>query len=195
MTPCLELQMIRLALTIFLLVLAPLAMGALANRPDRCTLTAPNKNADKAIEQFGFLIGDFAISVHAWTDGQWSPPRPTGARWNGWYGLDGQVVYDEWFDPHLNNAGINVRHFDTEANHWKMMWISTADKRVQDMRAEMRNGKLTMWQVHPDRQGWKAEFIVKAKDRWERVSYVQDDQGNWQNEYRLVATRVTCGSQ
>jgi hypothetical protein len=32
-----------------------------------------------------------------------------------------------------------------------MMWIATGDLPVQDLWAEMREGKLTRWQIYPDR--------------------------------------------
>jgi hypothetical protein len=64
---------------------------------------------------------------------------------------------------------------------------------VQDLRAEMRDGVLTMWQVHPERPGWKAEFEVLDGERWARVSYTRPDAtGDWVPQFRLVATRRPC---
>jgi hypothetical protein len=73
-----------------------------------------------------------------------------------------------------------------------MMWISTAGRQVQDLRAETIAGELTMWQVYPERPGWKAVFERIDADRWARVSYQQDEQGAWQPQFRLEATRQPC---
>ena len=59
------------------------------------------------------------------------------------------VLEDEWYDPDPgldpdSGRGINVRLYDAEEDTWKMMRIATGSKQVQDLRAEMRNGKLTM---------------------------------------------------
>ena len=166
----------------------------------RCDYGAPHPNAPPALSQFDFLIGDFSITLHAWRNGAWTPPRPgPGARWNGWYGLGGMVIVDEWFDPDPSydidaTRGVNVRLFDTEQNVWKMMWVATGGKQVQDLRAEMRDGVLTMWQVYPERPGFEAEFHRTDADRWRRVQYTLDDSGNRVPQFKLEATRVPCDS-
>ncbi len=121
------------------------------------------------------------------------------ARWNGRYGLQGMSIVDEWFqrdpaqDPNAGR-GVNVRMYDADESIWKMMWVGTMSYTVQDLRAETRNGKLTMWQVHPARPAFKAEFIVHDDIRWERVSYTHDENGNWVRQFKLAATRVPCRS-
>ena len=165
----------------------------------RCELTAPSPFAPTQLGQFGFLVGDFTISAHAWTGNGWTPPRPVAARWNGWYGLGGMAIYDEWFDPAPAvdpnaSRGVNVRYYDADAALWKMMWISTAGKQVQDLRAAVQDGLLTMWQVYPERPGWKAVFVVEDADRWHRISYNETAPGVWVEEFKLAATRVLCGS-
>jgi len=107
------------------------------------------------------------------------------------------VIVDEWFNPDLaqstdGNRGINVRMYDTDENIWKMMWIATSNKTVQDLRAEVRDGTLTMWQVHPERPDFKAIFNVRDKDHWERISFKHDAEGNWVRQYKLAATRLPC---
>ncbi|MEX0943360.1 MAG: hypothetical protein WD002_12540 [Pseudomonadales bacterium] len=49
------------------------------------------------------------------------------------------AIYDEWFHPDLAqsvdaNRGVNVRMYDPEAKVWKMMWIATGARVVQDRR-------------------------------------------------------------
>ncbi len=163
-----------------------------------CSYGSPHDNAPPELDQFGFLIGDFEITSHAWTGAAWSPPRPgPRARWNGWYGLGGMAIYDEWYDPDPaldpdSPRGVNVRMYDAEAAQWKMMWIATAGLQVQDLVAEMRDGKLTMWQNYPDRPGFLADFTVVDKDHWYRVSYTKDDAGAWVPQFKLAATRLPC---
>ena len=155
----------------------------------------PASGAPAETRQFAFLIGDHDVSLHAWRNGAWTPPRPVSAKWRGWYGLDGHAVYDEWIDPDTTqvaggNHGINVRMYDPEEKLWKMMWIATAGRQVQDLRAQVIDGVLTMWQEHPERPGWKAEFRVLDEKRWERIGYQLDAEGVHQPQFRLVATRV-----
>lgn len=174
-------------------------LGAQAAAPHACDYGKPHPNAPPQTSQFGFLIGEFEISLHGWHDGAWSPPRPMGAHWNGRYGLNGMAIYDEWYDPGPDDPdgvwGVNVRTFDPEAGLWKMMWISLPERQVQDLRAEVRDGTLTMWQVYPERPNWKAEFEITDDDHWARISYVEDPgTDKWSPQYRLAATRIPCAN-
>lgn len=169
--------------------------------PPRCEYGSAHPDAPPELRQFSFLIGDYEISSHAWNAGSWTPPRPgPRARWNGWYGLDGMAIYDEWYDPDPGldpsaPRGVNVRVYDTDKAEWQMMWIHTGARRVQDLRAEMRDGKLTMWQEYPERPNFLAEFVVEDKDHWHRVSFTKDDEGEWVPQFKLAATRIPCGSR
>ena len=166
--------------------------------PPRCDDGAPHPDAPKELAEFAFLIGDYTIAAHAWRNGAWTPPRPgPQARWNGWYGLGGMTIHDEWYgtDPGLKpdtGRGINVRFYDTKSSEWKMMWIHTKAATVQDLRAEMKDGKLTMWQVYPERPNFRAEFNVIDKGHWNRITFAKDDDGNWVKTIKLAATRIAC---
>lgn len=167
--------------------------------PPRCDPGAPHPDAPAELAQFSFLVGDFDITSHVWQGLDWSPARPgPHARWNGWYGLDGMAIYDEWYDPdpgfdRSGFKGVNVRFYDADKSEWQMMWVSTGGKQVQDLRAEMRDGKLTMWQVYPERPGFLADFTVVDEDHWYRTSYTQDAEGMWTPAFKLAATRIPCG--
>jgi hypothetical protein len=166
--------------------------------PPRCDYGAPHENAAEELAQFAFLIGDYTIALHAWRGDAWSPPRPGApARWNGWYGLGGMAIVDEWYniDPGSDPdapRGVNVRMFDSEDDEWDMMWIATAGRQVQDLRAKMQDGVLTMWQVYPERPDFKAEFITEDADHWARIGYAKDDAGEWVKQVKLAATRIAC---
>jgi hypothetical protein len=163
-----------------------------------CEPGALHPDAPAETRQFEFLIGRYEMSLHAWTGDGWSPPRPVPALWEGWYGLDGRAIVDEWFDLDTRNdrppvRGVNVRVFDPTEGLWNMMWIAEPGYRVQDLRAEVRDGVLTMWQIYPERPGWKAEFEVTDADHWARIAYVQEEEGGaWTPQFRLAATRVPC---
>lgn len=164
-----------------------------------CDYGAAHPNAPAEIEQFAFLIGDYKINLHAWQGEQWSPPQPgVTARWNGRYGLGGMVIIDEWFhpDPAQNpNAprGVNVRMYDPEAEEWDMMWIATGAHQVQDLRASIQEGVLTMWQEYPERPDFRATFHIDDADHWSRVTYAKDESGEWVKTFLLAATRIPCG--
>lgn len=191
------LMMLGLGLAAVPLSPAPLA-GQGSEPLASCDYGEAHPEAPPEFAQFAFLIGDFDITSHAWRGGAWTPPRPgPHARWNGRYGLGGMAVVDEWFDPDPRedpNAprGVNVRMYDTEEGEWVMMWMASGAMVVQDLRAEVRDGKLTMWQVHPERPNFLAEFTVVDADRWDRVSYTRDEAGEWVTQFKLAATRIPC---
>lgn len=166
--------------------------------PPRCDYGRAHPQAPAELEQFGFLIGDFEITSHIMTPTGWSPPRPgPRARWNGWYSMDGMMITDEWYDPDPGlqpdaPRGVNVRMYDETSDEWIMMWVATNTARVQDLRAAMKDGKLTMWQVYPSQIDLVADFTVEDDDHWHRVSYVQDEDGAWTPKYKLRATRIVC---
>lgn len=144
----------------------------------------------QASTDFDFLLGEHDVALHAWTPAGWSPPRPVNAQWHGRRGLRDAVIIDEWFDPQAGD-GVNVRLYDQEEQLWHMMWISTNGKQVQDLRAEVRDGKLIMWQVYPERPDWRAEFIQLNHCAWAREDGKMVD-GSWQPGFRLVATKREC---
>ena len=149
--------------------------------------TAVQANSDS---DFDFLLGEHDVTLHAWTGDGWTPPRPQNAEWHGYKGLRDAVIIDEWFDPQAGN-GINVRMYDAEEKIWHMMWVSTNGKQVQDLRAQVREGTLTMWQAYPERPNWHAEFSSIDACTWAREDGVTKD-GDWQPRFRLVATKRNC---
>jgi hypothetical protein len=178
----------------------PVMVAALISIPSTLraeTVECTAGEVPKALADFSFLIGHHDVTLHGWTGETWTPPRPTLAQWRGWYGLDGKAIYDEWKDPGAEpaNIGVNVRFYDDQEALWKMMWISSSGRQVQDLRANFIEGKLTMWQVYPPREGWKAEFEVIDGGRWSRTSFLRNDAGVWQPQFRLVATRTLCENQ
>lgn len=166
--------------------------------PPSCDYGEPHPNAPAELAQFDFLIGDFAITAHAWRNGAWTPPRPGPApRWNGRYTLGGMAIEDEWFDPDPGldpdaPRGVNIRMWDAEDGEWDMMWVHTSGRQVQDLRAKVIDGKLTMWQVYPERPNFRAYFERLDPDRWQRVTLAPDEDGEWQPTFSLVATRIPC---
>lgn len=166
--------------------------------PVNCDHGHAHPNAPEELAQFDFLIGDFEITSHAMTPNGWSPPRPgPRARWNGWYSMGGMMITDEWYDPDPGAnpdapRGVNVRMFDEASKEWKMMWVATGAARVQDLRAKADGEKVRMWQVYPTQIDLVADFFVEDEDHWHRISYIQDEAGEWQPQFKLRATRLTC---
>ena len=166
--------------------------------PKTCDYGEVHENAPPETAQFAFLIGDYKVSFHQWQGESWSPPQPgVSARWNGYYGLGGMAIIDEWYNPDTaqkadGNHGINVRMYDPDAEEWDMMWFATGSRQVLDLRAKIIDDKLTMWQVYPERANSRSEFYVDDADNWHRVSYTKDDNGEWAKQFKLAATRIPC---
>lgn len=166
--------------------------------PPRCDYGEIHPNAPEETKQFSFLIGDYKIHLHRWQGEDWSPALPgVTARWNGWYGLGGMAVVDEWFNPDPAQdpdapRGINVRMYDADAEEWDMMWIATSGRQVQDLRAKVIDGVLTMWQEYPDRPNFRATFHIEDDDHWSRVTLAKDEDGEWVKTFKLAATRISC---
>lgn len=166
--------------------------------PKTCDYGAPHPSAPEELSQFAFLIGDYKINLHAWQGDQWSPPQPgVTARWNGYYGLGGMAIVDEWYHPDPaqqadSPRGINVRMYDPEAEEWDMMWIASGAHQVQDLRARIIDGVLTMWQVYPERPDFRAEFEITDADHWARIAYKKDENGDWVKTFKLAASRIPC---
>ena len=178
---------------------AGFAFAQEAAPPKSCDYGAPHAEAPEELSQFAFLVGDYQVRFHAWINGTWSPPQPgRTARWNGYYGLNGMAIIDEWYSPDPATdpngpRGINVRMYDPDAEEWDMMWVDTTGRQVQDLRAKVIDGDLTMWQEYPDRPNFLATFHVEDADNWHRISYVKDEEGNWVEQFKLVASRLECG--
>ena len=170
-------------------------------QPPSCDYGAPHADAPEELAQFDFLIGDYTIAAHQWKDEAWSPPAPIPpARWNGRYIMGGMMIEDEWYgiDPgiaHDAPRGVNVRMWDAEDQEWDMMWVHTMGRKVQDLRAKFIDGKLTMWQVYPEREDFKAYFERTGPDTWHRIHLKKDEAGEWQPLYKLAATRIPCAAE
>ncbi|MEQ9316033.1 MAG: hypothetical protein RLN72_09275 [Henriciella sp.] len=179
-------------------VFVPCTATALETMPPRCDDGAPHEAAPEELSQFAFLVGDYQIHFHAWQGTGWSPAKPgETARWNGWYGLGGMAIYDEWYhpDPAQNpdgGRGVNVRMYDPDAEEWDMMWIDTTSRQVQDLRARVEDGELWMWQVTPERPNFRAKFVIEDEDHWARITYGRDEDGNWVEQFKLAASRLPC---
>ncbi|WP_370179960.1 hypothetical protein [Alteriqipengyuania sp.] len=188
----------RTTLLALLAIASPVAAQEADIAPPGCDYGSPHPDAPEELAQFDFLIGDYAITAHAWRNGAWTPPRPGPApRWNGRYILGGMAIADEWYDPDPGldpdgGRGVNIRMWDPEDGEWDMMWIATGGRQVQDLRAGMVDGKLTMRQVYPERANFRATFERLGPDSWQRITYAKDEAGEWQPTFKLVATRIPC---
>ena len=166
--------------------------------PPRCDYGRIHPDAPEETKQFWLLVGDYKIHLHKWLGENWSPPQPgVTARWNGWYGLGGMAIVDEWFNPDPaqdpgSSRGINVRMYDREAEEWDMMWVATGAHQVQDLRAKVIEGVLTMWQVYPERPNFRATFHIDDDDHWSRITYAKDESGEWVTTFKLSAIRIPC---
>ena len=120
------------------------------------------------------------------------------AQWNGWWGLGGRALIDEWFGPSRGegrgNDGVNVRVWDEEAQVWRMTWQQTANSvaAIYESRIE-EDGFMHMWQVSPEGVDTSdAWFEITGPDTWSRIQRSRNEAGEWQMDFRLDARRLAC---
>jgi len=107
------------------------------------------------------------------------------------------AIADEWYDPDPglqpdSARGINIRMWDSKDGEWNMMWVASNTGQVQDLRAKMIDGRLTVWQEYPERPDFRAVFERLGPDSWHRITYAKDEEGAWQPTFKLTATRIPC---
>ncbi len=183
------------ALTIFCGALFAPA-GALAQ--GTCDFGAAHPDAPPEIQQFEFLIGNYRIEARVWQDDAFSQGHIEAA-WNGWWGLNGWAVIDEWFGPQTSpdvppNLGVNVRIYDSENERWNMVWQQTANTNSRVLQAEQgEDGVLRMWQVYPEPTSERFIYFEIYDDaHWARIQGVVQEDGTHLPQYRLDAFEVPC---
>ena len=183
------------------LIAAPAAAQVTGAGTVRCgDYGEPHADMPEEFDQFAFMIGDFDVAVRNW-DGEadaWGEPL-YHARWNGYYGMDGRAIIDEWFDPGYgyrpeSGAGINVRIYDETAGLWKTAWHYTSNNEVRELHQEVReDGYLWLWQVYPEVAERDIHFEQYGPDHWGRVTRIADPEtGAPVNSRLLDAVRAEC---
>jgi len=163
-----------------------------------CDFGTPYGEVGTELAGWDFLIGNHNVAfVLPSDDGTWGEPVAM-AQWNGWWGLGGRALIDEWFGPSRGegrgNDGVNVRVWDEEAQVWRMTWQQTGNSvaAIYESRIE-EDGFMHMWQVAPEPEGESdAWFEITGPDTWSRIERAKDENGEWQNSFRLDAVRQTC---
>lgn len=163
----------------------------------------PATDMPEEFSQFAFIIGDFDVQFLDWNAeaGAWSEPRPYFAHWNGRYGLAGQAIIDEWYDPGFgvreqSGAGINIRIFDPEAGIWETAWHYTANYEVRELHQAVReDGRLWLWQVYPEAPERRIFFETYENGEWARITQAQNDDGEWVNSVSLYARPAECSTE
>jgi len=103
---------------------AALALTPAALAQETCDFGAPAEGVAEVMAGWDFLIGDHLVDIRLWQEGAWSDPVAQ-ATWNGWWGLGGHALIDEWIAPDRRdgtpgNKGVNVRVWDAEIERWRM---------------------------------------------------------------------------
>ncbi|MBI1236842.1 MAG: hypothetical protein GC188_09190 [Alphaproteobacteria bacterium] len=165
---------------------------------------APHPDMPEEFAQFAFLIGDFDVAFLNWDAeaGAWGEPQPYSARWNGYYGLNGRAIIDEWFDPGFGyreqaGAGINIRLYDEAESRWETAWHYTANHEVRELHQQLReDGRLWLWQVYPEAAERRVWFENYGNGEWARITQVRDEEtGAWVNAVKLYARRASCAGE
>jgi len=172
------------------------AHGAAAQ--EACDFGTPAPGVAETMAAWDFLIGNHTVDLRLWQDGAWTDPVAT-ATWNGWWGLGGHAIVDEWFGPQRpdgspGNNGVNVRVWDTDAGLWRMTWQQTRGATAAIYESQVRDdGFMHMWQTDPaEEQESDAWFEITGDNTWIRVQRTHDENGEWVNQFRLDATRTPC---
>jgi len=171
------------------------AHGAAAQ--ETCDFGTPTEGVAETMAPWDFLIGNHEVDFRLWQDGAWSEPLAI-ARWNGWWGLEGAVLIDEWFGPTPPGGepvlGVNVRVWDESVSRWRMTWQQTRGATAAIYESEVRDdGFMHMWQTNPpETQETDAWFEVTGDNTWIRIQRIRDENGDWVNQFRLDARRLSC---
>jgi len=177
--------------------LALAVQGAAAH--EVCDVGTPAEGVAEVMAPWTFLIGPHEVAVRLWQDGAWSEPVAS-AEWNGWWGLGGRVLIDEWFGPGRpdggpGNDGVNVRAWDEERHVWRMTWQQTRGAEAAIFESQIRDdGFMHMWQTDPAEESeTDAWFEITGENTWSRIQRGRDENGEWVMQFRLDATRQPCG--
>ena len=192
---------LTLALLAAAMIAAPAAAQVTGDGTVRCgDYGAPAADMPEAFGQFAFIIGDFTVGIRPWdSEAQAWGEAPYYARWNGYYGMGGRAIIDEWFDPGFgyrpqSGVGINVRVYDEAAGLWKTAWQHTSTPGVSELYQQVReDGLLALWQVYPEVPEQNVYFEQFSADHWGRITRVRDPEtGEWVNGTLLDAVRADC---
>ena len=172
--------------------LSPALFNSSAFAQASCKTGKPADDMPPEFSQLAFIIGDFDVTLRTKTEDGWSEPVGA-ARWNGRYSLDGRAIMDWWYED--NNAGVNIRTFDTERGFWKSSWHSATSNEIREMRLRVfdEDNKLHLWQIYPKGANRNDYFETYEDGRWERIMQRYDqDEKEWKPVAKLEATPAKC---
>jgi len=176
---------------------ALLALPAAAQSTGVCNFGAPAADAPPEISQFEFLIGNFRIEARQWTGEAFSDGY-LEAQWNGYWGLGGRAVIDEWFGPQVSpdrprSFGVNVRYFDPDKGRWSMVWQATSGAALILEAEQGEDGVLRMWQVYPEPATERfIYFEIYDEGHWARIDGQVLEDGTHLPQFKLEAHEVPC---
>ncbi len=164
---------------------------------EACDFGTPNPDAPTEIHQFDFLIGNYRIEARQWTGEEFSAGYLEAA-WNGYWGIDGNAVIDEWFGPEVapdapRTLGVNVRYYNEEIGRWSMVWQAT-NGAASHLEAEQGDdGVLRMWQVYPEPTSERFIYFEVYDDaHWARIDGQVLEDGTRVPQFKFDAYEVPC---
>ena len=146
-----------------------------------------NPRGAQELDQFGFLIGDWDVSI------TWEPPggKPTtyNARWHNHWIIDGAAVMQEWRGPYL--TGTEIRYFNQKTGKWTGRnlyvggeWKETVaewkdpEMIVTILDAEDKSGKFlnreTYYEIKADSFKMKSERSYDDGKTWAKGAYFME---------------------
>jgi len=154
----------------------------------------PSPDAPAELDQFAFIVGDWACSTKFLTaDGE--TYNEGTADWIGVYILGGWAVQDYWVGHGPQGQefhGTNIRSFDRETGKWNNRWLPAGTLRWKYYASEMVGDTMVMtggegsdargdfidrntfYEIGPDSWRWRKDRSYDGGQTWtEGIGYIE----------------------
>lgn len=143
------------------------------------------------LAQFGQYLGDWEIADSALSQstGAWEPGQ--GARWVFVCVGDGIAVQDYWM-PNNGGYGTNLRSYRSESDSWDVVWSRQGLPGLSRITAKQSGEQIVMHYLEPlPTPNRRITFFPAAADSWRWKLEIETAEGEWQEVYRIRASRRT----
>jgi len=142
--------------------------------------------------QFGSYIGHWKITDSLLQKDGVTWKEGAGARWDFVCLGNGTAVQDFWM-PNNGGVGTNLRTYNADTESWDIAWTVTGMSGFAHIQAtQQENGDIVMMYKSPLPSPLRRiTFFPPEADAWNWTLEISTDDGqNWNEVYRIVASRL-----